>query len=200
MIGMVLVGCSGGSGQRAPDAMPDAMPGSPSEGPNLLRNSDFEQLDGSGWVTDWENFDGNPDGQIVVVGMAHSGSHALQWQMDAAGDGREYFVRQQGLTPQQLRAGHSYALAGWYYVDAGGDVALNYIVRGEPGDTPDFSTVSEAPMFPTVVGQWAEFRFELTLPADATPQSWDVYLHSIKFNSAATKLTVDDVRLVELMP
>ena len=55
-------------------------------------------------------------------------------------------------------------------------------------------------MFPTVVGQWAEFRFELTLPSDATPQTWDVSLHSIKFNGVATNLTVDDVRLVELSP
>lgn len=200
MIVTVLVGCSGGSPRMAPDAMADAAQDVGGEGPNLLRNSDFEQLDGSGWVTDWEDLDANPDGQIVVVGMAHSGSRALQWQTDAAGDGREYFVTQHGLTPQQLRAGHRYAIAGWYFVDAAGDVALNYIVRGQPGNTPDFSTVSDAPMFPTVVGEWAEFRFELTLPGDATPQTWDVSLHSIKFNGVATNLTVDDVRLVELSP
>ena len=38
----------------------------------------------------------------------------------------------------------------------------------------------------------------LTLPLEPIPQTWDLWLHSIKFNHKATKLTVDDVRLVEL--
>lgn len=199
MILAMLVGC-GGSSQLAADAARDAVPDSAAEGPNLLQNSDFEQLDGSGWVVDWQNFDGNPDGQIVVVGMAHSGTHALQWQTDAAGDGREYFVTQHGLTPQQLQGGHRYALAGWYYVDAPGNVAINYVVRGQPAMEPEVDTLADAPLFPSVVGQWAEFRYEFMLPADPIPDTFDVTLHSIKFNGVATNLTLDDVRLVELLP
>jgi hypothetical protein len=187
----LLVGCMGSDD--------DGRGGTIDEGPNLLRNSDFEQVDGSGWLVDWDNIDGNPDGQIVVVQMAHSGSRALQWQMDVAGDGREYWVTQQGVTPQQVQPGRSYALVGWYHVDQP-DVALNYIVRGQPGDTPDLSTVSDAAVFPKVVGTWSAFRFELTIPVDAAAQTYEVSLHSIKFNMAATKLTLDHVRLFELPP
>jgi len=186
---VLIAGCSG-----APSSVPDSAAGSD----NLLRNGDFEYLDGSGWVAEWENWDSNPNGQIVVVDDAHSGAHALQWQIEAAGDGREYWVTQHDITPDLLRAGHAYVLTGWYFVDAGGDVALNYIVRGQPGNTPEFDTLSEAPQFPAEVGTWAPFRFEIRLPADAAPESWDVSVHSIKFNGLATKLTVDDVRLVEL--
>ncbi|MBV8757074.1 MAG: hypothetical protein JO257_07365 [Deltaproteobacteria bacterium] len=186
---VALAACSGGG-----QAVPDSAAGSD----NLLRNGDFEYLDGSGWVAEWERFDSNPNGQIVVVDTAHSGAHALQWQIDAAGDGREYWVTQHGLTTQTLRAGHTYALSGWYLCDASGDVALNYIVRGEPGDSPDLSTISQAPVFPAVVGRWAPFRFEVALPGDAAPDSWQVSVHSIKFNGLATRLTVDDVWLVEL--
>lgn len=193
---MALVGCTGGSNHASADAALDSMPDS-AEGSNVLRNSDFEQLDGSGWVTDWQDIDTNPNGQIVVVDTAHSGAHAIQWQMDAAGDGREYWVTQHLV---MLGAGPRYAIEGWYFVDAPGDVALNYIVSGQPGDTPVFSTVQATPSYPKVVGEWAPFRFELTLPVDPVPQSWDVSLHSIKFNGAATKLTLDDVKMVELSP
>lgn len=186
---VVIAACSAG-----PTSVPDSAAGSD----NVLRNGDFEYLDGSGWVAEWQNWDSNPNGQIVVVDAAHSGAHALQWQIDAAGDGREYWVTQHDITPALLRPGHTYALSGWYFVDAGGEVALNYIVRGQPGNTPELDTLSDAPQFPTVVGAWAPLRFEITLPADTVPESWDVSVHSIKFNGLATKLTVDGVQLVEL--
>lgn len=196
---VLLVGCTGArdNGGTADGGPTD---GTVDDGPNLLRNGDFEQVDGTGWLVDWENFDRNPDGQIVVATTAHSGQRGLQWQMDAAGDGREYWVTQHGLTPQQVKPGRTYALSGWYHVDQPGEVALNYFIRGMPGDEPDLGTVSDAPMFPTVVGEWAVFRFVFTIPVVAAPDSYDVSLHSIKFNTAATKLTVDDVRLVELPP
>ena len=186
---VVVAACSG-----VPASVPDSAAGSD----NLLRNGDFEYLDGSGWVAEWQNFDTNPNGQIVVVDAAHSGAHALQWQIDAAGDGREYWITQHAVTTDLLRPGHAYALTGWYFVDAAGDVALSYIVRGQPGNTPDVDTLADAPRFPAEVGAWAPFRFEIMLPADAAPQSWDVSVHAIKFNGLPTKLTVDDVRLVEL--
>lgn len=196
---VLIAGCTGsdGHGGTADGGPTD---GPLDAGPNLLRNADFEQVNGTGWLVDWENFDLNPDGQIVVASTAHAGQRALQWQMDAAGDGREYWVTQHGLTPQQLEPGRSYALSGWYLVDQPGEVALNYIVRGQPSGEPDLSTISDAPVFPSVVGQWATFRFVLTIPVGSAPDTYDVSLHSIKFNTAATELTVDDVRLVELPP
>jgi len=51
-----------------------------------------------------------------------------------------------------------------------------------------------------VLGQWAPFRFELTQPVDPVPRTWDVSLHSIKFNGAATKLTLDGAKMVEPSP
>jgi hypothetical protein len=184
----LLVGCidSGGPGEQ---------------GPNLLRNADFEEVDTAGWAAEWRKLDGNPDGQIVVVTTSsHSGSRALQWQMEATGDGREYWVTQHDVTPEQLRPGHRYALAGWYHVDQGGDVALNYIVRGQPNFEPELNTFSEKAQFPDVVDSWAPFRFEFTIPLDVAPETYEVSLHAMKFNTAKTRLTIDQVRLVQLAP
>ena len=149
----------------------------------------------AGWINDWEHLDQNPNGDIVVVDAAHSGTRAVQWQMQE--DGREYWITQHNVA---LQPGKRYALVGWYHVDAPGEVALNYIVRGQPGLEPDLSTVPDAPVYPKVVGAWAPFRFELTLPTTPVPQSWDVSVHSIKFNNVAAKLTVDDVRMFEVSP
>ncbi|HTL36634.1 MAG TPA: carbohydrate binding domain-containing protein [Kofleriaceae bacterium] len=178
---LVLVGCSA-------DDLTD-------DGPNLLRNSNFEVVDTTGWVNEWENHDQNPDGAIVVTKEAHSGARALQWQLDTV-DGWEYFVIQHGLA---LQSGHRYALSGWYLSDADG-IDLNFIVRGDPEDDPQVETVMSGSPYPDVIGQWAPFRFEMVLPSAPVPTSWQVFLHSIKFNHAATNLTVDDVQLVEMLP
>jgi len=169
------------------------------DGPEILRNPDFEQLDGTGWLADWTNMDRNPDGEIVVVkNPVASGEFAVQWQMAANADGWEYWFTQDGIDPQQLVPGHEYELDGWYFVDQPGDVALNYIVRGQPDDTPNLETVSQVPTYPKVVGKWAHFSFHFTIPGNATPQMYEVSLHSIKFNGAATKLTLDNVSLHEI--
>src|SRR5262249_53134088 len=156
-----------------------------SPGPELLRNGDFEQLDSGGWLVGWNKFDNNPDGQIVVAKTPRvSGEYALQWQIDAAGDGREDWVTQ-SLAAGLLSPGHRYELTGYDYVDQPGDVALNYIVRGEPGDTPDIGTAADAPVYPTVAGTYARFRYEIELPDGDAPARWDVYLHAIKFTGTA---------------
>jgi len=179
---MLLVGCS-----ISPDDVTH-------DGPNLLRNGSFEVGDTKGWVAEWENFDMNPDGDIVVVSDSYAGAKALQWQVDTV-DGWEYFVIQHGLS---LHSGHRYALSGWYFADADG-IGLNYIVRGDPEQDSEVGTVMSGSPYPEVIGEWAPFRFEMVLPAPE-PTSWMLYLHSIKFNHVATNLTVDDVQLVEMLP
>ena len=187
----LLVGCTGSETEMelAPDAAQAA-----SEGVNILDNGDFEHLNATQGIVDWGFSDGNPNAEARVVDEAHSGSHALQWQLQAsAGDGE--WVTQRDVP---LMAGHRYALTGWYHTDGGG-VALNYIVRGQPNDAPEKSSVALEPRYPKIIGEWAPFRFELTLPLEPVPQTWDVSLQaSATSNHKTTKLTIDEVRLVEI--
>lgn len=184
----LLVGCTGSETELGPDAT------LASEGINILENGDFENLNATKGILDWGFSDGNPNAAARVVDEAHSGSHALQWELQAdAGDGE--WVTQRDVP---LMAGHRYALTGWYHTDGGG-VALNYIVRGEPNAAPERTSVGLEPLYPKIVGEWAPFKFELTLPLEPIPQTWDVSLQAAtNHNHKTTKLTIDDVRLVEL--
>ena len=123
------------------------------------------------------------------------GTHALQWQIEAGGDGREYWVTQTGISPTLLAPGHKYEVTGSYMTDQLGDIGFNYIVRGQPGDEPNIGTVADAPTHPSAVNVWETFRFEFTIPAGAAPASYEVYLHAIKFTTTAVNLTVDGVSL-----
>ena len=161
----------------------------------LLANPDFEQLDAAGWLTDWENHDGNPAGVIRVVKTPRvSGNYAVQWQIDAGGSGYEYWITQHGVP---VTLGGHYELEGWYYVDEPGDIALSYIVRGQPGDEPDVSTLSDGAFFPEVVGDYARFQFAIDVPVTGAPTAFDVSLHVLEFTYKPVALTLDQVSLHE---
>ena len=187
------------SGTDAPvDVPPDMPTGStaPVFAGEILKNGDFEISDGMGWLADWQNMDNNPDGEINVVADPHRfGAHAVQWQIDAAGDGREYYMIQFGINPALIVPGHTYELTGEYMFDHGGEIAFNYILRGQPGDTPDIDTVQNAITPPSATNVWLPFKFDLTIPLGVTPTSYEFYLHSIKYTGQPVKMTVDGVSL-----
>lgn len=162
----------------------------------VLRNGDFEEIDNTGWIKDWQNLDGNPSGEIVVVtDPVASGSHALHWHLDAGSDGWEYFVIQDQIDPALLVPGVRYELTGLYRIDhLGGDISFNYIVRGE-GDEPNIGNDWDN-THPGVENAWLPFRFEFTVPRGASPSNYSVYLHLIKWNdNAPLNLWVDNVSL-----
>jgi hypothetical protein len=195
---LLLVACgdSGGSTIDAPVDVPPSSPDAPVFAGEVLKNGDFEIADGNGWLANWENADGNPDGEINIVTDLHrSGAQAVQWQIDAAGDGREYFVVQHGIDAALLVPGQTYELTGWYMFDHLGEIAFNYIVRGQPGDEPNIDTTSEAITPPTVVNTWVPFTFDITIPLGVSPTSYLFYLHSIKYTGQPVKMTVDSVSL-----
>jgi hypothetical protein len=161
----------------------------------ILHNGGFEMLDSTGWIAGWDNMDTNPNGVIAVVSdPVRFGEYAVQWQIEAAGDGREYWFTQ-NIDGPLIQANQTYELTGWFMSDhVDDDVAFNYFVRGEPGDSPDISTLSWPAMGPTVANVWQHFAYDITIP-DGAPATWEVALHSIKFSGQPELLTVDAVSL-----
>jgi hypothetical protein len=140
--------------------------------------------------------DSNPDGEINVVADPHRfGSHAVQWQMDAAGDGREYYMIQWGVDATQLVPGQTYELTGYYMFDHTGDIAFNYVLRGQPNDMPDIETITHAITPVTVANTWLPFAFDLTIPLGVAPTTYELTLHSIKYTGQPARMTVDGVSL-----
>lgn len=168
----------------------------PGGGAEILRNGGFEELDATGtWVTDWENLDGNPEGEIELVSApVVSGDHALRWHIGAAGDGYEYFIIQNQIDPALFVRGARYEMSGSYMIDhVGGEISFSYIVRGE-GDEPDIGNDWDN-THPAAAHVWDPFAFEFTMPSNADPANFMVYLHVIKWTSADLNLWLDDVSL-----
>lgn len=191
VVATLLAACGGD-----PESSIDAPPNGPFPD-EVLRNGDFEQLDSTGWAIDWENHDDNADGEINVVTDPHLfGGHALQWQIDVNG-GWEYFVIQHQISAALLVPGRLYEITGYFMVDRLADLSFVYIVRGEPGSDPDLGMHGTTPTRPTAINRWQPFQAEFTIPLDAAPASYMVYLHSMKSSrdTMPVKLTVDGVSI-----
>lgn len=177
-----------------------ALTGCASAGPELFTNRDFEDLDASGWITSWRRVDSNPEGDIKVV-PSGNGGWAVQWQMNNVdGGGWEYWI-DQDLPASAVHTGGLFEISGMYYADQLGDIALNYVVSGEPSTDPWVSSIEEAAQFPTVANEWAPFRFLVQIPSgDGSPiDHWRVSLHSIKFTTTPVRLTLDNVSMREVL-
>ena len=166
---------------------------------NILVNGGFEEVDGA-FAASWRNVDDNPDGAIGLVDApVHRGAHALEWQIDAAGDGREYFVIQDGIDPALLEPGVRYEMSGWYRSsEVDGDISFNYIVRGDDGGEVNIGNDWDN-THPSQTDTWERFAWQFTVPDSADPSNYSVYLHLIKWTAAPLRLEVDDVTLLPAM-
>jgi uncharacterized protein (DUF1800 family) len=82
------------------------------QGPNLVRNGDFESLlNESDWLA-WPNFADS----TVTNGVAHSGAASLRLVATSSGSGFENSVQQE-LSPR-LEVGAAYTVSYWYYAPA----------------------------------------------------------------------------------
>lgn len=159
----------------------------------VIANGDFEELDNAGtFFQHWDNHDGNPDGMIVVEDEGCiEGEQCVLFHIDALGDGWEYFMTQDQIDPAHLVPGERYALTGLFKASSNvGDISFNYLLRGDGMDDigNDWDDTH-----PATVDTWEAFRFEFTIPADATPSNYTLYLHLIKWNELDVDLWVDDV-------
>jgi hypothetical protein len=164
----------------------------------ILRNGGFEHLDPTGWVREWKAMDNNPDGEIIVVtDRARFSTHAVQWKIDAAGDGREYWITQPDVPVAALQRGKSYALTGTFMVDhLGGEIAFSYGIRDTAADPdPDIGTISELGPMPSAINVWEPYAFTFTVPRNASPAGYELYLHVIKFTSEPLNLYIDGTSL-----
>ena len=130
----------------------------------------------------------------------HGGQRALEWQIEAAGDGWEYFVIQNGIDPALLEPGERYELSGWYRASSvtGDEISFNYIVRGDDGGTVNIGNDWDN-THPSLSDTWERFAWQFTIPAEADPSNYDVYLHLIKYTERQLRLQVDDVTLLPAM-
>ena len=166
----------------------------------ILRNGDFETLDASGLAAEWQVIATNPGGEISVVAEPHfDGERALQWRIEAGGDGREFFIIQGGIPGDALRAGATYELTGMYQLDRLGDIGFMQGVRGEGGVEPNFDNFSEQSTLPSTVNEWEPFRFQFTIPAETVlPATWEVIIDALKFTGEPLTITIDGLGLHEL--
>lgn len=166
-------------------------------GANILVNGDFEDVDAAGdFAAEWANIDDNPDGAILLVERpVHGGQRAVEWQIDAAGDGREYFIIQRDIDPALLEPGARYEIAGWYRTSViDGDISFNYIVRGDDGGEINIGNDWDD-THPSLTDTWERFSWRFTVPEDADPSNYAVYLHLIKWTGAGLRFQIDDVSL-----
>ena len=161
----------------------------------VIANGDFEELDNAGtFFQHWSNHDDNPDGEIVVEESdCLEGIRCVRFHIDALGDGWEYFMIQDEIDPAKLVPGERYAFTGFFRSSTVvSDISFNYLLRGSNMDDIGNDWDDTHPSTP---GNWEPFRFEFTIPADATPANYKLYLHLIKWNELDVDLWVDDVAI-----
>jgi hypothetical protein len=192
---VLCAGCGSGSGSGTP---PDAATLTDTYPDEILLNGGFETLDPTGFATEWNNIDTNPDGDISVVTDPHRfGSHALQWQIDAV-DGWEYFVMQTGIPGTALEAGKTYELSGAYMFDHLGDIDFTYAVRGQGGTDPSYDDLSDRTVIASQVNAWEPFRYEIAIPpGTALPANWEVVIDVLKFTAEPLTVSLDGLSLHE---
>jgi hypothetical protein len=163
----------------------------------VLANGDFEELDNAGsFFLHWNNYDDNPDGQILVAEQGcHEGQRCVHFAIEAEGDGWEYFMTQGQIDPAKLVPGTRYALTGLFKASSDvSEISFNYLLRGDGME--DIGNGWDD-THPSSVGGWEPFRFEFTIPEDASPSNYTLYLHLIKWNELDLDLWVDDVAFEE---
>ncbi len=188
---LVTVGCSSVV-QPAPSSGCAGEGGCGAGSEEILRNGSYEQLEADGFAAEWHPFVNPGVALSVVDSPVASGAHALQWEFDAAADGVEAFVTQEGIDPAKLVPGDRYELSGMWMADhVNGDISVQYILREDATDvTNDWSGDH-----PSKAGAWEPFAFQFTIPSDATASNYAFYLEVIKWSGDDLGLWVDAASL-----
>jgi hypothetical protein len=201
-------GAGGGDGDGPPDEFPDAAIDDPPvpdagivvDGSNIVANGGFERANADGtFAARWEKNDDNPGGAIAIVtDPTYTGQDALEFDIGASGEGYEFFVIQNGLSAERLVPGGTFELSGFYRIDqvGGGSINFNYILRSESGD-PDIGNEWDN-THPQALDTWESFAWQFTIPSDYAGESYQLFLHFIKFTGIRVVLQVDEVSLLRI--